>query len=285
MNIVRQIQFVPPAPVVWAQHTGAFVRHDVELATTQTLSSDEIGRALADGRQDVGIGVVDNVIAWTAEFGADLVILAQLERDMVMAFVARPDLATLADAAAHPIAVDSTTNGFVLVLYRALARAGIDYRGLRFDRVGGVRQRFEAFAAGAASSSILVPPFVDLALRRGLRKLWDGADVAPGYPGVVVTARRDWVARHAEPARRYLAALVEANAWASSAQEDAISALVAARYAESDARRLVSDAVPGLRASRAGWNQVCALRRECGLMPAPEPQWDRVIDDAFLPRG
>jgi ABC-type nitrate/sulfonate/bicarbonate transport system substrate-binding protein len=283
MSSVRQILFVPPAPLVWAQHRGAFARHGVAVDTTQTVSSDQIGQGLADGTWDVGIGVVDNVIAWRAEFGADLVILAQLERSMVMAFVAQADRATLADVALQPVAVDSTSNGFVLVLYRALARAGIDWRGLRYDRVGGVRQRFEALLAGSASASILVPPFVDLALGRGLRKLWDGADIAPHYPGVVVTARRDWVAGHADAVGRYLAALVEANAWALGAPDEAVAALVEARYAEPAAHRLVRDAVPGLRVSRDGWDEVVGLRRECGLMPSPEPRAESVIDESHLP--
>src|SRR4051794_18501971 len=172
MHRVRQILFVAPAPVVWAGHLGLFERHGVELETTQTTSSDELGRGLAEGKWDVGIGVVDNVLAWNDAFGAQLQILAQLERSTIMSFCAAARQATLADAASDPIAVDATTNGFVLVLYRALAGAGIDWRACRFEKVGGVRQRFEALAAGAARSTILVPPFIDMAIAKGFRELW-----------------------------------------------------------------------------------------------------------------
>jgi ABC-type nitrate/sulfonate/bicarbonate transport system substrate-binding protein len=278
MTKIRQILFVPPTPIVWAQHLGLFTKHSVEVETTQTLSSDQLGQGLADGTWDIGIGVVDNVIAWNDERKAGLQIIAQLERSTVMAFCAVAKYASLADAAAQPIAVDSTTNGFVLVLYRALARAGIDWRKCRYEAVGGVRHRFEALDAGKASATILVPPFIEMALTKGFRKLWDGADIAPAYPGVVATARKDWLSNNGPAVEAYMRALLEANAWAALNSEKAIESLVAARYSEPAAKRLVRDAVPGLKPSHEGWNEVVSLRRECGLLPKPEPRADEVIN-------
>jgi ABC-type nitrate/sulfonate/bicarbonate transport system substrate-binding protein len=285
MKPIKQILFVPPAPVVWAEHLQLFARHGVEVETTQTLSSDHLGQGLADGTWDVGIGVVDNVIAWNDERKAGLQILAQLERAMIMAFCATQELASLADAAAEPIAVDATSNGFVLVLYRALARAGIDWRACRYELVGGVRHRFDALMAGEAASTILVPPFIDMAVGKGFRKLWDGSDIAPAYPGVVVAARAAWLRDNAEAAVAYLRALKEANRWATANPADAVAALVAARYAETAAQRLVREAEQGLDVSAAGWDEVVGLRRECGLLPAPEPTATEVINRALLARA
>lgn len=275
---IRQILFVPPAPIVWAQHLRLFEKHGVDVNTTQTLSSDQLGQGLADGTWDVGVGVVDNVIAWNHERHAGLQIVAQLERSTVMAFCGLAKFATLADAAAGSIAVDSTTSGFVLVLYRALARAGIDWRKCQYDAVGGVRQRFEALEAGKAAATILVPPFIDMALAKGFRKLWDAAEIAPAYPGVVVAARAEWLRANEDAARRYLRALLDANAWASQNPGEAVSSLAAARYAEGAAKRLVRDIVPGLEPSLEGWNEVVSLRRECALMPSPEPKAEETIN-------
>ncbi|WP_270938522.1 ABC transporter substrate-binding protein, partial [Falsiroseomonas oryzae] len=239
MLTLRQIHFVPPAPFVWAQGLDAFARFGVQVEAVQTASSDEIGQGLADGRHDVGIGVADNAIGWSVERGADLVIAAQLEARMAMRFCAAPRFATLAEAAAEPIAVDATTNGFVLVLYRALARAGIARDACRFDMVGGVRQRFEALMEGRATSSILVPPFDAMAEARGFRVLWDVTELAPDYPGVVVVTAR--APAREEALLRYLAALRFANDWAADAAHaaEAAAALVAARYSEAAAARLV----------------------------------------------
>ena len=282
---LRQIVFVPPAPIVWAQHRNLFAQHGVEVETEQTLSSDHLGQGLADGTWDVGVGVVDNIIAWNVERKAGLQIVAQLERATIMAFCVLQKHAGLADAAADTIAVDSTTNGFVLVLYRALARAGIDWRKCRYDAVGGVRHRFEAMVAGKAAATILVPPFIDMALSKGFAKLWDGADIAPAYPGVVAAARAAWIDDNEDAILRYLRALLDANRWAMANPVEAVAALAAARYAEAAAQRLVRDAVPGLEVSQAGWEEVVALRRECGLMPSPEPRAETVINRALLAKA
>jgi ABC-type nitrate/sulfonate/bicarbonate transport system substrate-binding protein len=170
------------------------------------------------------------------------------------------------------------------VLYRALARAGIDWRKCRFDCLGGVRQRFDAMLAGMAAATILVPPFDEMAYARGFKVLWDGKDVAPDYPGVVVAAPRRGLERDAEAATAYLGALLDANAWATRPENApaARAALVAAGYSEHAAGRLQRDAVPGLRPSLAGWAETIALRRDCGLLPQPEPRAEEVINTALL---
>jgi ABC-type nitrate/sulfonate/bicarbonate transport system substrate-binding protein len=217
------------------------------------------------------------VIAWNSEYRAGLALVAQLERSTVMRFMCVPSYASLADAAANVIAVDSTTNGFVLVLYRALARAGIDWRKCRFERVGGVRHRFEAMQAGKAAAAILVPPFDAMARDKGFKQLWDGKEIAPDYPGVVVAAREQWLAENEAAASAYLKALLAANAWAAKAENAA-----AARYSEAAAERLVREIVPGLVPARKGWDEVVALRRECGMLPSPEPRAEEVIDTTLL---
>ena len=193
MTRLRQILFVPPAPLVWARHLDLFATHGIDVETTQTLSSDQLGQGLADGTWDIGIAVVDNVIAWNDERRANLRIIAQLERSTVMAFCGLPRYRSLAEAAADPIAVDSTTNGFVLVLYRALARAGIDWRACRFDPVGGVRQRLRSARARQRGRDDPRPALHRSGARAGFTKLWSGDQVAPAYPGVVVAARADWL--------------------------------------------------------------------------------------------
>lgn len=279
MQPIRQILFVAPAPVVWARHLGLFAANGVAVETTQTLSSDQIGQGLADGTWDVGIGVVDNVLAWNADRRAGLAIVGQLERSQAMAFVARAGLASLADAAREPIGVDATTNGFVLVLYRALARAGIDRGRCRFDAVGGVRQRFEALVGGRIASTILVPPFIDMALQQGCVRLFDGAEHAPAYPGVVAAARRAWLDAHRDAALGYLRALEAARAWAAEPahRDEAVDALVATGYAPAAAARLLAATMPSLVPLRAGFDESVALRREAGVLADAAPRYEDVV--------
>jgi len=282
--VVRQILFVAPAPIVWAEHLGLFAAEGVTVETTQTTSSDQIGQGLAEGTWDVGIGVVDNVVAWNAAFEPALRILAQFARSQPMAFVARPEVASLAEAATGTIAVDATSNGFVLVLYRALAAAGIDRASCDFAKVGGVRERFEALSAGKVAATMLVPPFIDMAMARGCVRLFDGVQFAPAYPGVVATARAAWVAASRSVALGYLRALRRANDWATirANREPAVAALVSARYSPAAAAHLVDSAVPGLEPSRAGWDETIALRREVGLLEGEAPRFEDIADLKLL---
>ena len=107
-------------------------------------------------------------------------------------------------------------------------------------------------------------------------------DIAPAYPGVVVTARSAWLREHEASARAYLRALRGANEWACANPADATAALIHGRYSASAAERLVRDSVPGLAVSEAGWDEVVALRSECGLMPAEPPLASRTIVSSYL---
>jgi hypothetical protein len=86
---------------------------------------------------------------------------------------------------------------------------------------------------------------------------------------------------------RYMRALLAAGAWAADAshRDAAIAALVAARYANRAAERLVRDPVPDLAPVRSGFDEVIALRRECGLLGSREPRADDVIDTGPLARA
>jgi ABC-type nitrate/sulfonate/bicarbonate transport system substrate-binding protein len=284
MRKVRQIFFVAPAPMVWARHLGLFEQEGLDVEATQTISSDQIGQGLADGQWDIGIGVVDNVLAWNADRNAGLRILAQLERSQPMAFCVAPQCRSLVEAAKGVIAVDATDNGFVLVLYRALAGAGIERASCRFEKVGGVRQRFEALAAGRVTGTVLVPPFIDMALGKGCVRLWSGEELAPAYPGVVVAARAEWVGSNRPAVLAYLRALCRANAWATAGKnrDAAAVALQDAGYSEPAAIRLIDNAVPNLEPSRAGWNETIRLRQDAGLLAEAPPEFDAIVDVDLL---
>lgn len=284
MQKLRQILFVPPAPLLWAGALDAFRQLGVEVETTHTLSSDEIGQGLADGRWDLGMGVMDNVIAWNDTFGADLQIVAQLERTMELRFVCPVGVDGMAQVAREPIAVDATTNGFVMVLYRALARANIAWRDCRLDPVGGVRQRYEALVNATATSTILIPPFDAMLQERGFHVLWSNHDIAPDYPGVVVAARRSCVERLRPELVRYLRAVLRANRWAQNPKhrQAATEALLAARHTPESAQRLLAHAMPDLLPAQAGWLETLRLRAESGLMPDPAPGFDQVVNQTLL---
>jgi hypothetical protein len=84
-----------------------------------------------------------------------------------------------------------------------------------------------------------------------------------------------------------LRALLAAGAWAADAghRDAAIAALVAARYSDRAAERLVRDPLPGRVPGRSGVDEVIALRRASGLLESREPRADDIIDTGPLARA
>ena len=202
-----------------------------------------------------------------------------------MAFCGAPGVASLADAARGPIAVDATSNGFVLVLYRALAAAGIDRAGCDFQKVGGVRERFEALTAGRVSATMLVPPFIEMALSRGCIRIFDGAELAPAYPGVVATARGAWTDCQSSVGTRLsgrAAARQRVGDEPGATMRPRPLRLSAPGYSPDAAARLVQNAVPGLQPSRPGWDETIGLRRDVGLLHDEPPRFEDIADLELL---
>jgi len=280
---IRQIQFVAPASVVWAQNSGFFNKVSLSVLESHTKSSSEIGSGLARGEWDIGICVMDNVIGWNDLYDSDLIMLAQVERITELSFVGAAGVHTLEGAMAKPISVDATTNGFVLVLYRALAKIGVDWRTCEFLEVGGVKQRFDSLLAGQTHSTILVPPFDLMAIEKGYNVLWQGSEVAPHYPGQVVVARRRWATENREIVVKYLQALLAATRWALLLEnrESAKQVLLSAGYSEAEAMRKFQLASPELEVLSQGWEEVVNLRKESGLLPQPKPNLKDVSDQSF----
>jgi ABC-type nitrate/sulfonate/bicarbonate transport system substrate-binding protein len=76
---LTQVVLAPTAVVVLAQRRGAFDGLGLQVRTVPARAADEQLQGLVDGRWDLAVTAVDDVLGWRVERGADLVILAQLE--------------------------------------------------------------------------------------------------------------------------------------------------------------------------------------------------------------
>src|SRR5262245_25596928 len=116
--------FVPPALAVVAQRRGFFVARGVAMHSTLTTSSDEQFEKLVDGRCDVAVTAMDNVIGWNRRgAGGDFRIVAQIESTTPLFLFVQPAITSLEMLADRAILVDSTENGFVVALRAMLADA------------------------------------------------------------------------------------------------------------------------------------------------------------------
>ena len=191
--------------------------------------------------------------------------------------VLRPAAATasLADAAAEP---DRRRLDDQRVRARALSRA----RSAPASTGGRAASTRSAACASAtkrsgrqAAATILVPPFIDMALEAGFTRAVVRRGDRPG-----VSRRRGGRARRLarrERRRRARATCARCSKRMRGprtrrTRDAAVAALVAARYSEGAAQAARARRRARARTRARGWDEVVALRRECGLLAQPEPR-------------
>lgn len=272
---LRQSVFVPPLLSVLAQELGCFADAGLDVETLTTTSSTHQLHQLTKGEADIGVSAIDNVFAWNAA-GADLRVVAQVERTTALRLAAGPDHTSVAALRGGVIAVDAVDNGFALVLRHLLARHGLDGGEYALTPVGGVRERFDALMAGTVDATLLGPPFDELATRGGATILLSVERELPDFPGQGVIASSAIL--ESEALAGYLAALDRARRWATEAGENRVrERLLTGGHPLALAAALARTCPASLVPPRGGLELLVTIRRELGLMPSGAPG----VDDLY----
>lgn len=275
---LRVIWFVPPALAIAAeQETLPRVR----VEGRRTLSSDEQFTALSEGSADAAVTAMDNVLHWNQRPGPrDFVMVAQLESTTPLRLIGQPGIGGLQELRGTDLLVDAPENGFVIALRALLAEAGLERSDYRLTSVGGVRERFEALAAGRGAATLLGPPFDGLALAQGLVELASVQARYPHFPGQALVVsksrleRRDllgaWLSQLSQALRRMpanpgdLGAALASQGLPASAVEAMLTTLP---------RELVPDP--------RGVELLITQRRRLGLVGA-DATYQQVVDTSLL---
>lgn len=190
-------------PLFAGQAQGFFRDNGVEVRMTPTPDSKFQMVGLIDGRFDVAMTAVDNVIAYVNGQGAaptesepDIVAFMGCDNGFLR-LVATPDVTSIADLKGRTIAVDALTTGYAFALFKALENGGLSEGDYELVSAGGVKARFDGLLAGGSfSATLLVSPLEAAARRAGCNVLADvSASLAP-YQGVVGAVRRGWAAEN-----------------------------------------------------------------------------------------
>ncbi len=184
-------------PIWAAQRQGFFEQNGVKLVLSFTPSSTFLVSSLFDGKQDIGVASIDNVIAYQegqgetavpenpdlfAFFGGD---------DGFLALVTKPNVKSFKDLRGKTLSVDAMTTGFAFVLREMLHKNGLSESDVTFEKAGGTGNRFRDLMAGKHDGTLLRTPFDLIAKDKGYHVLATGAGVGP-YLGTVGVARRAW---------------------------------------------------------------------------------------------
>ncbi len=199
-------------PIWAAQEKGFFAREGLDVKLTPTPSSVFQLTNLIEGKFDIGMTAIDNVIAYQEGQGEAPItgtpdLFAFMGGDNgFLRLVVQPENAAYADLKGKELSVDALTTGYAFVLREMLERGGLKESEYTLARAGGVLQRFEALKEKKHAGTLLITPFEILAEAAGLRRLGNAIDVLGRYQGLVGAARRSWARSHADHLAGYIRA-------------------------------------------------------------------------------
>lgn len=199
-------------PLYVAQARRLFERAGIDVQVTVTGSSVKQQAALIRGDYDIGFQQADHVVR-AVEQGSDLFIFMAQGHAPDLTLVGAPDVRGIEHLAGRTIAVDGARTGYAPLLRQLLLKHGLAESDMVFSEFGGSQERFDAMKSGAASASMLNPPFDSNLIEAGYWSLARMNDAFPSYPGPVMAARRSWASAHETELMAFVRAFDAAYTW------------------------------------------------------------------------
>ena len=208
-------------PIYVGQDKGLFERHGIKVAIQDTPNSIAQMTDFANGKFDIAMTAVDNIVAYVegqgqAPIGPQPEFFAFMGVDTgFLSLVAAPEIKSIADLRGKTLSVDAMTTGYAFVLYDIMRRNGLDKdKGdYRVVSAGGMVQRWNALREGRQQATLLSAPYNLIARNAGFTELAKATDVIGPYQGNVAAARRGWAAENADKVVSYMRAYREAVTW------------------------------------------------------------------------
>jgi len=206
-------------PIWVAQEKGFFERNGIEVKITPTPSSVFQLTNLIDGKFDIAMTAIDNLIAYregqgeAPKQGPDLFAFMGGDNGFLR-LVTVPEVDSYRQLRGKTLSVDAMTTGYAFVLFEILARnkmqMGKDYKVVT---AGGVLQRFQALMEKKHAGTLLLSPFEVQAEERGFHRLANATEVLGRYQGLVGGARKSWADQNSDAVVGYIRAFSEAVDW------------------------------------------------------------------------
>lgn len=185
-------------PIWAAERQGFFEQQNLRVVVTPTPSSTFQMQGFAEGRFDIAMTAIDNVVAYQEGQGEakipdspDMFVFMGGDHGF-LSLVGGKGVRSMAELKGKKLSVDAMTTGYAFVLREILARGGIAESEVTFERAGGGLQRFQALLKGEHAGTMLIAPFDLLAINQGHHRLAKADEHLGAYQGVVGAARRSW---------------------------------------------------------------------------------------------
>ena len=206
-------------PSFVAQEKGFFERNGIRVTLQATPNSVAQMTGLAEGRFDIAMTAVDNIVAYVegqgeAPIGPQPEFFAFLGSDNgFLNLVVSSDIRTFAGLRGKSLSVDARTTGYAFVLLEMLRRNGLSEGDYQIERVGGMTQRWEALRQRKQSGTLLSAPFNILAREQQFRDLARASRTLGPYQGNVAATRRSWAKENRSKVIAFVRGYVQAVDW------------------------------------------------------------------------
>jgi ABC-type nitrate/sulfonate/bicarbonate transport system substrate-binding protein len=206
-------------PVWVAQEKGMFARNGVNVAVTNTPNSQFQLTGLIDGKFDIAMTAIDNLVAYREGQGAapvdgsDLVAVMGSDQGFLR-LVSVPEVKSIAELKGRTLSVDALTTGYAFVLLEVMERNGLllgrDYQTVS---AGGGVQRYNALLEKKQAATLLIAPLDVMAQEKGFNRLADASQALGRYQGLVAGVRKSWADKNRPALVGFIRAYAEAVEW------------------------------------------------------------------------
>ena len=174
---------------------------------------------LIEGRFDIAITLIDNVVAYREGqgevpiAGPDLFAFMAADTRVFPTLVTQAEVTSYADLRGRTLSVDAMSTGYALVLAAMLDHGGLKPGEYRLDSVGGAQERYLALSENKHAGCLLNSPFEGLLRARGFNVLDTAIAVLGKYQGQVGAARKSWAVANREAVVGFIRAFMTAVRW------------------------------------------------------------------------
>ena len=206
-------------PSFVARDKGFFESNGIRVTLQFTPNSVAQMTGLSDGKFDIAITAVDNIVAYVegqgeAPIGPQPEFFAFLGSDSgFLSLVVTPDIKNFGDLKGKTLSVDARTTGYAFVLFEMLARNGLNEGDYSIEKVGGTAQRWNALREKKQSGTLLSAPFNLIAQEQHFIELAKATKVIGPYQGNVAATRRSWAGQNKSSIIAFVRGYVQAIDW------------------------------------------------------------------------
>jgi ABC-type nitrate/sulfonate/bicarbonate transport system substrate-binding protein len=206
-------------PIWVAEEKGLFTSNNVTVKVTPTPGSAFQLTGLIDGKFDMAMTAIDNIIAYSEGQGAaptketpDLIAFMGGDNGFLR-LMAVPEVKAYGDLKGKQISVDALTTGYAFVLQELLVKGGLKPGDYEIVTAGGVMQRFQALMEKKHAATLLISPFEVNAEAKGFTRLANADDALGAYQGLVGATRRAWAKERETDLVGFISAYLAALDW------------------------------------------------------------------------